>query len=335
MTTFTMNTPLWFYLLFPGLPFLALAFFMHRITKNRHAAQQPVYSMRRPAGYGLQQEANELWENFTTWLSVAVFTAMVPTLAVILSSGSGLILAIIVGVIASSFTIWKMWKAYAPLPGYWLGVRGEQATGGELDTMQGDLVRVFHDLVITEKGVTWNIDHVILTRCGLISIETKARRKKMNVEGKAHALSSDGRRVNFPDGSYDKASIEQSLRNGKWLKRQATEWTGGDDIPVIAVVAYPGWLVNHTDEGDVYVRNPKEIREMLNFQEHRLYEKNWQILCNQLEAACSVEFNDPKPKKKVLPQASTKLPHHGMKKAANETVEATESEAVDTEAVAK
>lgn len=321
-----MNTPLWFYLLFPGLPFLTLAFFMHRITKNRHAAQQPVYSMRRPAGYGLQQEANNLWEDFTLWLSASVFAALIPTMAAIAGSGPALIGAIIGGTIISSFAIWKMWKAYAPLPGYWLGLRGEQATGGELDTMQGDLVRVFHDLVITEKGETWNIDHVILTRCGLIAIETKARRKKMNVEGKAHALESDGRRVNFPDGSYDTKSIEQSLRNGKWLKRQAAEWTGGDDIPVIAVVAYPGWLVNHTDEGDVYVRNPKEIREMLNFQEHRLYEKNWHILCNQLEAASSVEFNDPKPKKKVLPQASTKLPHHGVKTATKKVEEPKKAE---------
>lgn len=315
-----MNTPFWFYLLFPGLPFLTLAFFMHRITKNRHAAQQPVYSMRRPAGYSLQQEANNLWEDFTLWLSAAVFVAMVPTAAVMLSNGKGMIGASIIGAPICVFTLWKMWKAYAPLPGYWLGIRGEQATGGELDTMQGDLVRVFHDLVITEKGETWNIDHVILTRCGLISIETKARRKKMNVEGKAHVLKSDGRRVDFPDGSYDTQSIEQSLRNGKWLARKSEEWTGGDNIPVIAVVAYPGWLVNHTDKGEVYVRNPKEIREMLNFQEHRLYEKNWHILCNQLDAACSVEFNDPKPKKKVLPQASTKLPHHGVKTATKSAV---------------
>ncbi len=316
-----MNTPLWFYLLFPGLPFLTLAFLMHRITKNRHAAQQPVYSMRRPAGYSLRQAADELWENFTTWLSVTVFAAMLPTVAVIFSEGRLLTASIIVGTPLCAFTLWKMWKAYAPLPGYWLGVRGEQATGGELDTMQGDLVRVFHDLVITEKGETWNIDHVVLTRCGLIAIETKARRKKMNVEGKVHVLKSDGRRVNFPDGSYDTNSIEQALRNGKWLARKSEEWTGGDNIPVIAVVAYPGWLVEHADEGQVYVRNPKEIREMLNFQEHRLYEKNWHILCGQLETATRVEFNDPKPKKKVLPQASTKLPHHGVKAAAKKAEE--------------
>ncbi|MEM7602677.1 MAG: nuclease-related domain-containing protein [Verrucomicrobiota bacterium] len=328
-----MNTPFWFYLLFPGLPFLMLALFMHRVAKNRSAAQQPVYSMRRPAGYSLRQEADELWEDFATWLSVAVFAAMVPTIAVIMKDGGGMIGSIVAGTIICSLTLWKMWKAYAPLPGYWLGVRGEQATGGELDAMQGDLVRVFHDLVITEKGETWNIDHVILTRCGLISIETKAKRKKMNVDGKAHALSSDGRRVNFPDGSYDEKSIEQSLRNGKWLKHKSEEWTGGDNIPVIAVVTYPGWLVNHTDEGEVYVRNPKEIREMLNFQEHRLYEKNWHILCNQLEAATRVEFNDPKPKKKVLPQASTKLPHHGVKTASKKVEEPKKAEAAADEDV--
>lgn len=308
-----MNTPLWFFLLFPGLPFLALALFMHRIAQSRHAARQPVYAMRRPAGYSLQQETNELWETFTTWLSVAVFTALIPTLLVAANQGRGITVAIFVGTVTCAFALWKMWQAYAPLPGYWLGVRGEQATGGELDTMQGDMVRVFHDLVITEKGETWNIDHIILTRCGLIAVETKARRKKMNAEGAAHVLRSDGRRVDFPDGSYDTDSIAQSLRNAKWLVRKAAEWTGGESVPVIAVVAYPGWLVNHSDEGEVYVRNPKEIREMLDFQEHRLYEKNWQILSNQLEAACRVEFNDPKPKKKVLPQASTKLPHDGVK----------------------
>ncbi|MDF1826437.1 MAG: nuclease-related domain-containing protein [Verrucomicrobiales bacterium] len=329
-----MNTPLWFFLLFPGLPFLAFAFFMNRIAKNRHAAQQPVYSMRRPAGYSLQREANELWDEFSLWLSISVFAALIPALMSIASEGGFLAGSIILGTAVCSFTFWKMWKAYAPLPGYWLGVRGEQATGGELDMLQSEMVRVFHDLVITEKGSTWNIDHVILTRCGLIAIETKARRKKMDVDGKAHALSSDGVRVDFPDGTYDTESISQALRNGKWLSRIATEWTGGDDIPVIAVVAYPGWLVNHRDEGQVYVRNPKEIREMLEFQPHRLYEKNWNILCGQLEKVCRVEFNDPKPKRKLMPQAATKLPHHDVKHLTPVKEEAKNAVPEEEEAVA-
>lgn len=310
-----MTSPLWIYLLFPGLPFLVLFFLGRRVLKDREAADRPFSSMRRPAGYSLQQRADDQWDNVSIWLSLTILTAFVPSMMIIAGEGKGLFGYLIVGTIISSILLHQFWKSFLPLPNYWLGLRGEQAVGGVLDALHGDHVAVFHDLEIKENGHTRNIDHLILTRCGVILVETKARRKKREVPGQKWKLQYDGKRIQFPDGSYDTDTLKQTIRNREWLLQKTKAWTGGELVPILAVVTFPGWWIERTGKGEIRVNNPGEISSLLNFDPLHLAEKTWKILHHQLEAACTIQLESFAPK----------AGHHQAKKMAHVTAVASAS----------
>ncbi len=291
-----MTSHLWICLLFPGLPFLVLFFLGRTVLKEREAADRPFTSMRRPAGYSLQQRADDQWDDVLFWLLLTVFTAFIPSILFIVGEGKGLWGYLIVGTISSSSFLHRLWKSFRPLPNYWLGLRGEQAVGGILDTLHGDHIAVFHDLEIKENGHSRNIDHLILTRCGVILVETKARRKKRDVTGEKWKLKYDGKRIQFPDGCYDTDSLEQTIWNREWLLRKTRAWTGGESIPILAVVTFPGWWVERTGKGEIRVNNPREIASLLDFESRPLEEKTWKILQHQLETACMIELESFKPK---------------------------------------
>jgi hypothetical protein len=127
-------------------------------------------------------------------------------------------------------------------------------------------------------------------------VETKARRKKRDVPGKKWILQYDGKRIHFPDGSYDTDSLEQTARNREWLVRKTSAWTGGESIPILAVVTFPGWWIERTGKGEIRVNNPREIGSLLDFEPRPLAEKTWKILQHQLEARCTTELENFKPK---------------------------------------
>jgi hypothetical protein len=117
-----------------------------------------------------------------------------------------------------------------------LGRDGERSVA---ETMQ-DLVRqgwhVFHDV----PGDNFNIDHVAVGRGGIFAIETKTRRKPTDRDAQvvvgAAGISIDG-------GPYDRAYIDQTNRQAKWLVhmlRDSTERT----FPVQPVLLFPGWFIN-------------------------------------------------------------------------------------------
>jgi len=291
-----MTSYLWTYLLFPGLPFLAVLFLAWKVQKQLKAADRPFMTMRRPPGYSLQLRADDQWTDALAWLSFTLATAFVPSMMIIAGEGKGLFGYLLVGTIASSILLHRFWKCYRPLPNYWLGLRGEQAVGGVLDALHGDHVAVFHDLEIKENGHTRNIDHLILTRCGLILVETKARRKKREVPGQKWKLQYDGKRIQFPDGSHDTDTLKQTIRNRDWLIQKTKAWTGGESVPILAVVTFPGWWIERTGKGEIRVNNPAEIASLLNFDSRHLPEKTWKILHHQLETACTIQLESSAPK---------------------------------------
>jgi hypothetical protein len=149
-----MTSLIWIYLLFPGIPLLVLFCLGKRIQKEREAADRPFSSMRRPAGYSLQERADDQWSKFSGELAFTVFVACVPGMLFVASEGKSFWTWTLFGAIASPIYIYRLWKSYRPLPNYWLGLRGEQAVGGVLDALHGDHVVVFHDLEIKENGIT-------------------------------------------------------------------------------------------------------------------------------------------------------------------------------------
>lgn len=285
-----MSADFWFFLCFPGLPALVIFFYARKLIKARREAARPFHEMRRLPAYSLIQRAEEQWETFTTWLSMTAMVAVVPWLVFTLSDGDSLVAPVVFGLITSPICLWRMWVAYQPLPNWWLGIRGEQYVGAELDAIQDRDLKVFHDVVISDPNGDWNIDHVIVTRAGLFAVETKAKRKKRAVDSPSHKLSFDGHKVNFPDGSYDVDSVKQASRQARWLEQKVREWCGGISVPVIPVLTYPGWLVDVTGKGEVQVVNPKQIFRVVKGRRAVLDERSWKILNSQMKSLTDVEL---------------------------------------------
>lgn len=102
--------------------------------------------------------------------------------------------------------VWSLWRNMIQLRRTGLGLLGEQAVAEVL----ADAVsyRAYHDVPGAPYG---NIDHVAVGPGGVFAIETKTRRKKTAPPGrKDHVVQCDGKAIQFPWGTENKA-IVQSL----------------------------------------------------------------------------------------------------------------------------
>lgn len=120
------------------------------------------------------------------------------------------------------------------------GLLAERYTAQELNRLTAAGCAVFHDLPAED----FNIDHVVVGGGAVYAIETKSRRKADGPNG--HRVRFDGERLHFPDSATNKP-LEQADRNARWLARKL-ENTLGKSVPVVPVVALPGWFVESTRE---------------------------------------------------------------------------------------
>ncbi len=272
---------IWIYLLFPGLPMLVFYWFHRRALAKRAHLKRPFHEFRRPAGYSQQEKVAVQWDSIMESIVMFVFTATIP--AICYSFGSSLLVGIIVGSLPCAYFMRRLLKAWVPYQDNQLGLLGEQIVGAELDALQTNDVRAYHDLVITKDGRTWNIDHVLLTPRGVLVIETKARRKK-RARGKFRGkLTYDGRQITFPNGQYDTQALQQAQRNARDLQGNIHEWTGGESVPVFPVLVFPGWKIERTASGDVYVVGHDKISQLLPLKGEMIYPKHLAILKANLD----------------------------------------------------
>lgn len=134
------------------------------------------------------------------------------------------------------------------------GLWAEMATAQALTPLIADGCMVFHDL----PAERFNIDHVVVTPRAVLAIETKSRRKPAQGGRDSARVTYDGRGLKFPDHATVKP-IEQAARQADWLRKHLASATG-DPVPVIPVIALPGWYVDLTREGsraNVVVVNPR------------------------------------------------------------------------------
>ncbi len=133
------------------------------------------------------------------------------------------------------------------------GLNAELMTAQLLLPLAAKGCQVFHD--IPARG--FNLDHVVIGPYAVFMVETKSRKK--SGKGKQSAqVDYDGKLLHFPDHASNKP-LEQARHEARWLAdflRQAA----GEAVPVVPVVALPGWFVNSgrdAHRSDVLVLNPK------------------------------------------------------------------------------
>jgi len=133
------------------------------------------------------------------------------------------------------------------------GLDAELMTAQLLTPLASKGCQVFHD--IPADG--FNLDHVVIGPHAVYMVETKSRRKPGKGKQSAN-VEYDGKALRFPDHVTSKP-VDQARHEARWLA-EFLRGAAGENVPVIPVVALPGWYVNSGRSAhlsDVIVLNPK------------------------------------------------------------------------------
>ena len=153
-----------------------------------------------------------------------------------------------------------------------LGRDGERAVGQYLDELRDRGHRVFHDLI----GEGFNVDHVIVGRKGIFTVETKTFSKPVDKKAVVR-FENDHLTVNgFP---LDRNPLEQARAQAKWLQEVLHESTGRV-YPVRPVVLFPGWWVEtmrNRQDRHVWVLNPKALPTFMQNEPDQLKEEDLRL----------------------------------------------------------
>ena len=161
-------------------------------------------------------------------------------------------------VVTALLLLRKLWRTGARLDALRAGYDAEAAVGQELDQLMRRGAIVFHD--IPAEG--FNIDHVVIAPEGVFAVETKGFTKPKRGMGKEDAtVQYDGDTLRFPQWAGRKP-LEQTERQARWLG----DWLSkamARPIRAQPVLALPGWFVQRSGRGPVWVYSGKELAGLL------------------------------------------------------------------------
>ena len=199
--------------------------------------------------------------------------------------GNMLIPGVIYGLVALSccaVIVFKLLKSGARLDNLKAGFDAELAVGQELDQLMLQGARVFHDF----PAEGFNIDHVVVAGQGVFAVETKGLTKVTDGDARSNAVVRyDGTTLKFPRWT-SRAHLDQAERQSKWLERWLASATS-ESIPVIPVLALPGWFVEQTGVGTTKVFSGRQLSKLLSVRGARtLTPAEIQRVAHQLERSC-------------------------------------------------
>jgi hypothetical protein len=170
---------------------------------------------------------------------------------------------------------------------YRLGYEGERFVGEELSRLIVLGFEIYHDVPF--EG--FNIDHVLVGPRGVFIVETKTRRKPMDVDGKkVFRVQFDGQSLLWPK-STDSHGIHQAKNNAKTLATWLSSATG-DSVRVTPILTLPGWLVERkAPSSEIYILNPKEIYQVCESYPEKISEPQLKRICHQLDQKCRIEVS--------------------------------------------
>ncbi len=181
-------------------------------------------------------------------------------------------------------TAWLLRRIYAikeKIRRKTLGMEGEIATGEELNQLMLVGCRVFHDIPF-EYG---NIDHIVVGRSGVFSVETKAL-SKTNESG-SHKATVDFTKniVRFSNWNW-LIPLDQLKTNSRWLSQHLTKSTGMH-VSVNSMLALPGYYIEkRIGKGDVLVFNPTRSETFFVNSRVVFTPEQVQRIAHQIEQLC-------------------------------------------------
>ena len=282
------NIPdLWLYLMLSiSVPFLILTVF-HRIYRLEMKRAPFVGKFLRGPGESTFQQIQSVNEDITTYstylfllpilILVAIFISLREEISVRAFMAGALIYLFLIAIYGT-----KLWRRLKLRRALRLGYDGEVAVAEEITHLMMDGYNVYHDF----PAENFNIDHIIVGRCGVFAVETKTRLKRVSKRGGTNAkLMYNGKMIRFPNYT-DTESLKQAERQAQWLQNWLSEAVG-DPIRVHPILTFPGWYVEKISRGGIPVLNPKMIRGFLNVQRKNVLSESLQQRINhQLEQKC-------------------------------------------------
>lgn len=164
-----------------------------------------------------------------------------------------LLTAVAVGVTA--YAIYRLLPLRQRIRNLKLGRDGERVFGQFLEEelrLHGH--SVIHDIV----GGNWNIDHVVVGQRGIYTVETKTRSVPHR---RPPVVRYDGKSLTVDGWQPDRNPINQAKAQANWL-RETLSRSLGINLPVRAIVAFPGWHVEARDDAaarDVHVLSGRDV----------------------------------------------------------------------------
>ena len=278
--------------------FALIIWLIHRERKKNRYSPFTEKMLRSP-GYTLNNQLQDLSDDL---LEPIVALYLFPVMLYFLTKDASFGVKVLSGGGGILIVLWEMSKLRKLLlksRKIKLGRDGEIYTGQELNYLMRKGAWVYHDIPY-KYG---NIDHVVISKSGIYTIETKAVRKPMNKNGgrDAKVFVKNGSLV-FPHFTTSKP-IEQAKQHADYLKKALEK--KGYSCPVYAVVALPGWFVDKGKAKNGFLAiNPKRgkgIEQFLNSE--KISENELNNVVREIEVfARTVEsktnISDPDAKKK-------------------------------------
>lgn len=285
MNQFLISTALTLILLFSTFGILVL-------LSKRYRGQLGIDPMSdellRPAGESCRIRLMEIIDQQNEHLAFLLISCVALGLVPLLNLP--ILMKITSAVILAALLLWQISRLAKSLKQRWhyeLGFEGERFVGQYLNALVADGYSVFHDLPCSAQGREFNIDHVVVGRTGVYTVETKTRRKPTTLKGKAKVtVTYDGKKLIFPTFS-DQHGLRQVFKNNQYLSNLLTSSTG-DDVAAKPVLVLPGWYVVRQKKEPVTVVNPKQFGDFLSGQQASMTDAEIMRAVHQLTQLCKL-----------------------------------------------
>jgi Nuclease-related domain len=217
----------------------------------------------RPPGESLRVRLIELDEKlnerfvqlFLAAYSPLVMAGLVALQGVRVTAGVW-IAVIVIAVIASIWSAYRLWKVINLRRRIRLGFEGERHVGEALNQLMFDGYRVFHDFLITDKPRSIrNIDHVVIGPNGVFAVETKTRRKMKGENGAKVSVLENA--LQYPWG-LDQHDLTQAQVDAAWLAEWLSKMSS-EPVKVGPILVLPGWFVDRRSKPLVTVLSGSEV----------------------------------------------------------------------------
>jgi hypothetical protein len=269
-----------------SVPFLILTVF-HRVYRLEMKRAPFVGKFLRGPGESTFQQIQSVNEDITTYstylfllpilILIVIFISLREEISIRTFTAGALIYLLLIAI--SGTKLWRRLKQRGVLR---LGYDGKVAVAQEITHLMVDGYHVYHDF----PAENFNIDHIIVGRCGIFAVDTKTLSKRVSQKGNVDAkLIYNGKMIRFPNYT-DTEFLKQAERQAHWLQNWLSE-TVGESVRVHPILTFPGWSIEKISRGGIPVLNPKMIRGFLNVQRKNvLSESLLQSINLQLEQKC-------------------------------------------------